>query len=154
MLATETANWKKVETLLDNISTSDVRYLFLLVVFILSLSFRFFFVCVVYALSAPFKSICRSLVFLSFFLNDMCFTYRIHLYLGPVHTLFTCTRIFLKPLFISFESVLCPHENNESAQPNRSCLKQLLKVFFLFFGSDGFANSLWQLIPYLWIGSV
>ena len=42
MLATETANWKKVETLLDNISTSDVRYLFLLVVFILSLSFRFF----------------------------------------------------------------------------------------------------------------
>lgn len=88
--------------------------------------------CVLYALSAPFKSICRSLVFLSFFLNDMCFTYRIHLYLGPVHTLFTCTRIFLKPLFISFESVLCPHENNESAQPNRSCLKQLLKVFFFF----------------------
>ena len=64
----------------------------------------------------------------------MCFTYRIHLYLGPVHTLFTCTRIFLKPLFISFESVLCPHENNESAQPNRSCLKQLLKVFFFRIG--------------------
>ena len=54
MLARETANWKKVETLLANISTSDVRYLFLLVAFILSLPFCFFFLCVVYAFSAPF----------------------------------------------------------------------------------------------------
>lgn len=45
MLARETANWKKVETLLANISTSDVRYLFLLVAFILSLPFCFLCVC-------------------------------------------------------------------------------------------------------------